>query len=69
MFPAQQWCIRHGFELIELDPLEKPDPDDEFPETLGFERIKQALHAHSWPNLQLKSIPEFNIIEKHTNSN
>ncbi|XP_046652833.1 alpha- and gamma-adaptin-binding protein p34-like [Daphnia pulicaria] len=52
---AQQWCIRHGFELVELDPLEKPDPDDDFPETLGTDRIIQALHAHSWPNLELKS--------------
>ncbi|XP_057365652.1 alpha- and gamma-adaptin-binding protein p34-like [Daphnia carinata] len=52
---AQQWCIRHGFELVELNPFEKPDPDDDFPETLGIERIIQALHAHSWPNLELKS--------------
>lgn len=52
---AQQWCIRHGFELVELNPLEKPDPEDDFPETLGMERIIQALHAHSWPNLELKS--------------
>jgi hypothetical protein len=56
---AQQWCIRHGYELVELDPLEKPDPDDDFPETLGIERIIQALHAHSWPNLELKSKSDF----------
>jgi hypothetical protein len=62
-FPAQQWCIRHGFELVELDPLEKPDPDDDFPETLGTDRIIQALHAHSWPNLELKSKLNFYLIQ------
>jgi hypothetical protein len=49
-----QWCIKHGFELVELDPSEKPDPEDDFPETLGIERITQALNAHSWSNLELK---------------
>ena len=64
---AQQWCIRHGYELVELDPLEKPDPDDDFPETLGIERIIQALHAHSWPNLELKSKSNFYCYRDQTN--
>lgn len=51
---AQKWCIKHGFELVELDPSDTPDPDDDFPETLGMQRIVQALHAHSWPNMELK---------------
>ena len=52
---AQKWCITNGFELVELDPSEEVDPDDDFPETLGLQRIVQALHAHSWPNLLLRS--------------
>lgn len=26
---AQQWCLAHGFELVELNPLELPDEDGE----------------------------------------
>ena len=29
--------------------------DDDFKETTGAKRIVQALHAHTWPNLTLKS--------------
>lgn len=28
---------------------------DDFPETVGVARIIQALHAHTWPNLVMKS--------------
>lgn len=24
---AQEWCIKHGFELVELSPEELPDED------------------------------------------
>lgn len=24
---AQEWCIRHGFELVELSPEELPEED------------------------------------------
>lgn len=57
-YDAQKWCITNGFELVELDPSEEVDPDDDFPETLGLQRIVQALHAHSWPNLLLRSTAE-----------
>lgn len=50
---AQHWCIKHGYELVELNPLDKPDPEDDFPETFGIERVVEALHAHSWSNLEL----------------
>lgn len=55
---AQQWCIKHGFELVELNSLDEPDPEDDFPETLGFERIIEALHAHSWSNLEFNRSSE-----------
>lgn len=52
------WCVQHGFELVELNP-ENPDPEedleDDFPESLGLKRIVEALKAHVWPNLELKS--------------
>jgi len=53
---AQQWCVNHGFELVELTPSEEPDPDDDFPETTGVQRISQALQAHTWSNLVLKEV-------------
>ncbi|GFO24444.1 alpha- and gamma-adaptin-binding protein p34-like [Plakobranchus ocellatus] len=80
------WCIENGFELVELEPEPDSDEeDDDFPETKGLSRIVQALHAHTWPNLELKDSPpiqsplvrqmmkEQHIInkerEKHTKSN
>lgn len=30
--------------------------DDDFVESNGVKRIIQALHAHTWPNLKLKSM-------------
>jgi len=52
---AQEWCIAKGFELVELNPSEEVDPEDDFPETTGIDRIRQALQAHTWSNLTLKA--------------
>ncbi|XP_046366789.2 alpha- and gamma-adaptin-binding protein p34-like [Haliotis rufescens] len=57
---AQQWCIDNCFELVELNPVqdkEEEDLEDDFVETTGIRRIIQALHAHTWPNLELKQNP------------
>ncbi|KAK3873376.1 hypothetical protein Pcinc_021609 [Petrolisthes cinctipes] len=55
---AQQWCISNGWELVELEPHsnepEYSDEEDDFPESFGFKRIRQALHAHTWSNLTMK---------------
>ncbi|XP_009866096.1 PREDICTED: alpha- and gamma-adaptin-binding protein p34, partial [Apaloderma vittatum] len=48
---AQEWCIKHGFELVELNPEELPDEDDDFPESTGVKRIVQALNANVWSNV------------------
>ncbi|XP_073994886.1 alpha- and gamma-adaptin-binding protein p34-like isoform X2 [Rhodnius prolixus] len=55
-FKVQEWCVKEGFELIELEPLidEEWDSEQDFIETCGVDRIIQALHAHVWPNLVLK---------------
>ncbi|XP_051012590.1 alpha- and gamma-adaptin-binding protein p34 isoform X2 [Acomys russatus] len=52
---AQEWCIKHGFELVELNPEELPDEDDDFPESVGVKRIVQALNANVWSNVMMKS--------------
>jgi len=55
---AQQWCISNRWELIELNKAEEESEDfcqdDDFPESWGFQRIRQALHAHTWSNLEMK---------------
>nr|XP_057931518.1 alpha- and gamma-adaptin-binding protein p34 isoform X2 [Doryrhamphus excisus]XP_057931519.1 alpha- and gamma-adaptin-binding protein p34 isoform X2 [Doryrhamphus excisus] len=51
---AQQWCLRHGFELVELNPQELPDEDDDFPESTGVKRIVQALNANVWSTVEMK---------------
>ncbi|KAM9070575.1 alpha- and gamma-adaptin-binding protein p34 isoform X2 [Sarcophilus harrisii] len=52
---AQEWCIQHGFELVELSPEELPEEDDDFPESTGVKRIIQALNANVWSNVVMKS--------------
>ncbi|XP_033905705.1 alpha- and gamma-adaptin-binding protein p34-like isoform X2 [Acipenser ruthenus] len=54
---AQEWCIAHGFELVELNPEEVPDEDDDFPESTGIKRIVQALNANVWSNMEMKDDP------------
>ncbi|XP_075898681.1 alpha- and gamma-adaptin-binding protein p34 isoform X1 [Nelusetta ayraudi] len=51
---AQQWCLAHAFELVELNPQELPDEDDDFPESTGVKRIVQALNANVWTSVQMK---------------
>ncbi|MEE6503550.1 hypothetical protein FKM82_004854 [Ascaphus truei] len=58
---AQEWCIQHGFELVELSPEELPDEDDDFPESTGVTRIVQALNANVWSNVEMKSEQAFGL--------
>ncbi|KAL7402312.1 hypothetical protein ABVT39_012948 [Epinephelus coioides] len=51
---AQQWCLSHAFELVELNPQELPDEDDDFPESTGVKRIVQALNANVWSSVEMK---------------
>ncbi|XP_048825304.1 alpha- and gamma-adaptin-binding protein p34 [Brienomyrus brachyistius] len=51
---AQQWCLSHTFELVELNPQELPDEDDDFPESTGVQRIVQALNANVWSTVEMK---------------
>uniref|UniRef100_A0A3Q2DVU0 Alpha and gamma adaptin binding protein n=1 Tax=Cyprinodon variegatus TaxID=28743 RepID=A0A3Q2DVU0_CYPVA len=51
---AQQWCLSHAFELVEINPQELPDEDDDFPESTGVKRIVQALNANVWSSVEMK---------------
>uniref|UniRef100_A0A8C1MEW6 Alpha and gamma adaptin binding protein n=1 Tax=Cyprinus carpio TaxID=7962 RepID=A0A8C1MEW6_CYPCA len=51
---AQQWCLAHAFELVELNPQDLPDEDDDFPESTGVNRIVQALNANVWSSVEMK---------------
>uniref|UniRef100_A0A3Q0R4R9 Alpha and gamma adaptin binding protein n=1 Tax=Amphilophus citrinellus TaxID=61819 RepID=A0A3Q0R4R9_AMPCI len=51
---AQQWCLARAFELVELNPQELPDEDDDFPESTGVKRIVQALNANVWSSVEMK---------------
>uniref|UniRef100_A0A8C6LD96 Alpha and gamma adaptin binding protein n=1 Tax=Nothobranchius furzeri TaxID=105023 RepID=A0A8C6LD96_NOTFU len=51
---AQQWCLAHAFELVELNPQELPDEDDDFPESTGVKRVVQALNANVWSSVEMK---------------
>ncbi|KAG2470994.1 AAGAB protein, partial [Polypterus senegalus] len=58
---AQEWCIAHGFELVELEPEVLPDEDDDFPESTGVKRIVQALNANVWSNMEMKDDALLNV--------
>uniref|UniRef100_A0A8C4Q6Q4 Alpha and gamma adaptin binding protein n=1 Tax=Eptatretus burgeri TaxID=7764 RepID=A0A8C4Q6Q4_EPTBU len=62
---VQEWCVRHGFELVELEPPELPDEEDDFPESTGIGRIIQALNAHVWPGLHMKEPGRSPIMGPH----
>ncbi|KAG9489009.1 alpha- and gamma-adaptin-binding protein p34 [Eleutherodactylus coqui] len=66
---AQEWCIQHGFELVELNPEELPDEDDDFPESTGVTRIIQALNANVWSNVEMKSEQSYGIFSSLTAMN
>lgn len=54
---AVEWCVKNGFELIELSPVltEECTNDDIIKETHGVERILEALQSHLWSNMIMKS--------------
>uniref|UniRef100_A0A1B6MUC4 Alpha-and gamma-adaptin-binding protein p34 n=1 Tax=Graphocephala atropunctata TaxID=36148 RepID=A0A1B6MUC4_9HEMI len=53
---AQEWCVKQGYELVELNPEldEEWEAEQDFIETTGIKRVVQALQAHVWPNLTMK---------------
>ncbi|XP_072755183.1 alpha- and gamma-adaptin-binding protein p34 [Anoplolepis gracilipes] len=63
------WCLHNKFELVELDQTGDSESDTEG-NKYGIERIIEALHAHTWPNIVLKNkpcvdeTPEVNEIEE-----
>ena len=50
------WCLHNKFELVELDQTGDSESDTEG-NKYGIERIIEALHAHTWPNIVLKNKP------------
>lgn len=46
-----EWCIERSCELIET----QPDEDDDEEDATGVKRIVEALHAHPWPQLEMKA--------------
>lgn len=54
---ALEWCMKRGFEFVELYPFQStPEEDeDDFKEKNGVERIIEALQSHTWSNLVMKT--------------
>lgn len=53
---ATEWCLKRGYELIELYPNKTTSEKTEeiIAEKTGVDRIVEALQAHVWPNLIMK---------------
>lgn len=45
-----EWCVERSCELIETQPSDEDDEED----ATGVRRIVEALHAHPWPQLEMK---------------
>ncbi|KAH8039694.1 hypothetical protein HPB51_008287 [Rhipicephalus microplus] len=45
-----EWCVERSCELIETQPNDEDDEED----ATGVRRIVEALHAHPWPQLEMK---------------
>lgn len=59
------WCLHNKFELVELDQTGDSESDTEG-NKYGIERIIEALHAHTWPNMVLKSsVPQIFVKQKY----
>ncbi|XP_044255824.1 alpha- and gamma-adaptin-binding protein p34-like [Tribolium madens] len=52
---ATEWCLKHGFELIELYPGSQICDQDIIEEKIGVERVIEALQTHTWTNLNMKN--------------
>lgn len=52
---AIEWCLEKGFELIELYPGPLITDQNIIEEKVGVDRVIEALQAHTWPNLVMKS--------------
>ncbi|RZC39973.1 Adaptin binding domain containing protein [Asbolus verrucosus] len=52
---ATEWCLKHGFELIELYPAQQTTDQDIIEEKIGVDRVVEALQAHTWSNLVMKN--------------
>ncbi|XP_072037897.1 alpha- and gamma-adaptin-binding protein p34-like [Amphiura filiformis] len=48
------WCLDNSFELVELQLSEEDEEDQDEFDVIGTKRIVSALHAHMWPNLEMK---------------
>ena len=63
-----EWCVDKQLELVEMvDPEENEDKTavEEFSGDYGVGRIREALHAHAWPELTMKE-PEAKKKEEMT---
>ena len=49
---ANDWCLKNSFEFVESFHIDTEDED--FPEKSGFERVREVLDAHLWPNMVRK---------------
>ncbi|XP_023015893.1 alpha- and gamma-adaptin-binding protein p34 [Leptinotarsa decemlineata] len=54
---ALEWCLKRGFEFIELFPTNNQNDESEedlIKEKFGVDRVVEALHSHTWSNLVMK---------------
>lgn len=52
--PVLKWCVENGFELIEWTSEENQKEDVDSGST-GTARLAEALQAHIWPQITMKS--------------
>ena len=48
---ADKWCLKNSFEFVDSFECDGGD----FPDKIGFDRVKEILDTHLWPNMIMKS--------------
>lgn len=48
---VDKWCLENSFEFVDSFGC----GDGDFPDKVGFDRVKEILDTHLWPNMELKS--------------
>eukprot|EP00128_Syssomonas_multiformis_P009340 Colp12_sorted_trinity150504_noHs@14461 len=61
------WCLDHGFEYIVPEGRSTEESDLRgFEDKAGIDRVIEALHAHTWPNLEMVDRSSKTTIETET---
>ena len=58
---ANSWCLTNSFEFVDSYQTDNGD----FPGKIGFDRVREILDTHLWPNMERKSKENVKLYERN----